>query len=124
MKIVFLPEGDVSGMRPTGRLHLGNYWGALKNWVDLQEKYDCFFFVADWHVLTTATEKTEAIRENARLMVIDWLAAGLDPQKCVFFRQSEIKASIPVISRLVFAFSLPQNEHFSFSFAILNVNAH
>ncbi|HAH31586.1 MAG TPA: tryptophan--tRNA ligase [Elusimicrobia bacterium] len=81
----------VSGMRPTGRLHLGNYWGALKNWVDLQEKYDCFFFVADWHVLTTATEKTEAIRENARLMVIDWLAAGLDPQKCVFFRQSEIK---------------------------------
>ncbi|MCX5784846.1 MAG: tryptophan--tRNA ligase [Elusimicrobia bacterium] len=81
----------VSGMRPTGRLHLGNYWGALKNWVDLQEKYDCFFFVADWHVLTTATEKTEAIRENARLMVIDWLAAGLDPRKCVFFRQSEIK---------------------------------
>ena len=81
----------VSGMRPTGRLHLGNYWGALKNWVDLQEKYDCFFFVADWHVLTTETGKTETIRENARLMVIDWLAAGLDPQKCVFFRQSEIK---------------------------------
>ena len=82
----------VSGMRPTGRLHLGNYWGALKNWVELQDKYDCYFFVADWHALTTSHEETAAMRENARLMAADWLAAGLDPAKCVIFRQSDIKA--------------------------------
>ncbi|MBI4351450.1 MAG: tryptophan--tRNA ligase [Elusimicrobia bacterium] len=82
----------VSGMRPTGRLHLGNYWGALKNWVELQEKYDCWFFVADWHALTTSHEETVGLRENTRLMVADWLAAGLDPAKCVMFRQSDVKA--------------------------------
>lgn len=82
----------VSGMRPTGRLHLGNYWGALKNWVELQDKYECWFFVADWHALTTSQEETGALRENARLMVADWLAAGLDPARCVIFRQSDIKA--------------------------------
>lgn len=82
----------VSGMRPTGRLHLGNYWGALKNWVELQDKYECWFFVADWHALTTSQEETDGLRENARLMVADWLAAGLDPAKCVIFRQSDVKA--------------------------------
>jgi len=81
----------VSGMRPTGRLHLGNYWGALKNWVDLQEKYQCYFFIADWHALTTGHDKADSIPENTRLMVQDWLAAGLDPDKCVIFRQSDIK---------------------------------
>ena len=81
----------VSGMRPTGRLHLGNYWGALKNWVDLQEKYHCYFFIADWHALTTGHDKADSIPENTRLMVQDWLAAGLDPAKCVIFRQSDIK---------------------------------
>ena len=81
----------VSGMRPTGRLHLGNYWGALKNWVDLQDKYQCYFFVADWHALTTGHDKADSIPENTRLMVQDWLAAGLDPAKCVIFRQSDIK---------------------------------
>ncbi|HOW89330.1 MAG TPA: tryptophan--tRNA ligase, partial [Elusimicrobiales bacterium] len=79
----------VSGMRPTGRLHLGNYWGALKNWVDLQDKYDCWFFVADWHALTT-THGSAGFRAGARLMVQDWLAAGLDPEKCVIFRQSDV----------------------------------
>jgi tryptophanyl-tRNA synthetase len=79
-------------MRPTGRLHLGNYWGALRNWVDLQDKYDCYFFVADWHALTTSHEETGALRDNARLLVADWLAAGIDPEKCVIFRQSDIKA--------------------------------
>jgi len=79
-------------MRPTGRLHLGNYWGALRNWVELQDKYDCYFFVADWHALTTAHEETGALRDNARLLVADWLAAGVDPEKCVIFRQSDIKA--------------------------------
>ncbi len=82
----------VSGMRPTGRLHLGNYWGALKNWVELQDKYRCWFFVADWHALTTGHEKSDDIPGSTRLMVQDWLAAGLDPDKCVIFRQSAIAA--------------------------------
>lgn len=82
----------VSGMRPTGRLHLGNYWGALKNWVGLQEDYRCWFFVADWHALTTSHDKRGDFRENTRLMVQDWLAAGLDPEKCVIFRQSDVAA--------------------------------
>jgi tryptophanyl-tRNA synthetase len=80
----------VSGMRPTGRLHLGNYWGALRNWVELQDKYRCFFFIADWHALTTA-EDTVGLRDNTRLLVVDWLTAGLDPEKCVIFRQSDVK---------------------------------
>lgn len=79
-----------SGMRPTGRLHLGNYWGALKNWVDLQARYSCFFSVADWHMLTTGYSDTARLREDSREMVLDWLAAGLDPEKCVIFRQSDV----------------------------------
>jgi len=81
----------VSGARPTGRLHLGNYWGTLKNWVELQNKYDCYFFVADWHALTTGADKSENIAQNTREMVLDWLALGLDPAKAVFFRQSDVK---------------------------------
>ena len=81
----------LSGMRPTGRLHWGNYTGALANWVALQDEYTCHFMVADWHVLTTALDKTPEIRENTREMYLDWLAAGLDPQRSVLFVQSEIK---------------------------------
>lgn len=81
----------VSGNRPTGRLHLGNYWGALKNWVELQDKYRCYFFVADWHALTTGTDKSESISANTREMVLDWMALGIDPAKCVIFRQSDVK---------------------------------
>jgi tryptophanyl-tRNA synthetase len=82
----------VSGMRPTGRLHLGHLHGALRNWIRLQgENHRCFFFVADWHVLTTKPEDTGEVGANSREMVIDWLAAGLDPQKVVIFRQSAIK---------------------------------
>ena len=81
----------VSGARPTGRLHLGNYWGTLKNWAELQHKYDCYFFVADWHALTTGADKSESLAANTREMVLDWLALGLDPAKCVFFRQSDVK---------------------------------
>ena len=81
----------VSGARPTGRLHLGNYWGTLKNWVELQNKYDCYFFVADWHALTTGADKSENIAANTKEMVLDWMALGLDPAKCVFFRQSDVK---------------------------------
>ena len=79
-----------SGMRPTGRLHLGNYWGALKNWVALQSQYSCFFSVVDWHMLTTGYDDTSKLQENCREMVLDWLAAGLDPAKCVIFKQSDV----------------------------------
>ncbi len=80
----------VSGMRPTGRLHFGNYWGALKNWLKLQDEYKCFFFVADWHDLTTGYDSTGEIRGDSREMVLDWLTAGLDPEKCCIFEQSKV----------------------------------
>ncbi len=80
----------VSGMRPTGRLHLGNYEGALKNWVTLQEDYKCFYFIADWHALTSDYADTSLIKENTMAMVTDWLAAGLDPGKSTIFLQSLI----------------------------------
>jgi len=78
----------VSGMRPTGKLHIGHYHGVLENWVKMQDDYDCFFFVADWHSLTTEYADTAAIMENIREMVLDWVAFGLDPAKCIVFRQS------------------------------------
>jgi len=77
-------------MRPTGRLHLGHYFGALQNWLKLQEEYDCFFFVADWHALTTHYEDTSSIAENTRQVATDWLAVGLDPEKSTLFVQSSI----------------------------------
>jgi tryptophanyl-tRNA synthetase len=78
----------VSGMRPTGRLHLGHLVGALSNWVRLQEQYDCFYFVADWHALTSEYADTSKVVENSYDMVADWIAAGLDPEKSTFFVQS------------------------------------
>mgnify|MGYP001452984537 FL=1 len=83
----------LSGMRPTGKLHLGNLHGALGNWVDLQNsgKYDCFYFVADWHALTSEYSTTENIKDNTINMLIDWLSVGLDPQKSTLFVQSAIK---------------------------------
>jgi tryptophanyl-tRNA synthetase len=80
----------LSGMRPTGALHLGHYHGALKNWVRLQDEYDCFYFVADWHALTTHYESPEVIERNVYEMVIDWVAAGLDPERCTIFLQSRM----------------------------------
>jgi tryptophanyl-tRNA synthetase len=80
----------LSGMRPTGALHLGHYHGALKNWVRLQSEMDCFYFVADWHALTTHYESREVIEQNVFEMVIDWLAAGVDPNQCTLFLQSRI----------------------------------
>lgn len=80
----------LSGMRPTGALHLGHYHGALKNWVRLQSEMECFYFVADWHALTTHYESREVIEKNVYEMVIDWLAAGLDPNLCTLFLQSRI----------------------------------
>ncbi len=84
------PERVVSGMRPTGALHLGHYHGALKNWVRLQAEYPCLFFVADWHALTTHYESTATIEDSIWEMVIDWLAAGIDPEESTLFIQSRV----------------------------------
>ncbi len=81
----------LSGMRPTGKLHLGNLMGALDNWKHLQEEYECFYFAADWHALTTEYQDPEAIQESIREMLIDWLSVGLSPEKSVLFIQSKIK---------------------------------
>jgi tryptophanyl-tRNA synthetase len=82
----------VSGMRPTGRLHIGHYFGALQNWVRLQNdpSYDCFYFIADWHALTSDYADTSAVAQNTLEIMIDYLAAGLDPQKSVIFQQSQV----------------------------------
>ena len=78
----------LSGMRPTGKLHLGNYLGALDNWVRLQESHDCFFFIANWHALTTDAENIREVAGHTIEMVADWLGAGLEPQRCTMFIQS------------------------------------
>jgi tryptophanyl-tRNA synthetase len=77
-------------MRPTGKLHLGNYVGALRNWVNLQDQYDCFFFIADWHALTTDYADTRMVKQNSLEVMIDYLAAGLDPERSVLFIQSHV----------------------------------
>src|ERR1700751_5970698 len=79
-----------SGMRSTGKLHLGNYVGALQNWVSMQDHYECFFFVADWHALTTDYADTSRVKANSIEVLLDWLAAGLDPERCTMFIQSHV----------------------------------
>ena len=81
----------VSGMRPTGPLHLGHYFGVLKNWTALQEKHQCYFFVADWHALTSEYASPHSIQPFVLELVIDWISGGLDPSKCTFFQQSAIR---------------------------------
>src|ERR1700677_2261318 len=81
----------LSGMRPTGKLHLGNYMGALANWVKLQDQYECYFFIADLHALTTDYADTSGITPNTLEVGLDCLAAGLDPEKCTIFVQSHVK---------------------------------
>ena len=81
----------LSGMRPTGKLHLGNYMGALANWVKLQDQYECYFFIADLHALTTDYADTSKIAPNTLEVALDFLAAGLDPEKCTIFVQSHVK---------------------------------
>jgi tryptophanyl-tRNA synthetase len=81
----------VSGMRPTGRLHLGHLHGALANWVRLQDENDCFFFSADWHALTTSYHQTDIVKQSEREMFVDFVAAGIDPQRATLFVQSEVK---------------------------------
>ena len=85
-----LPRRVLSGMRPTGALHLGNYHGALKNWTELQYQYDCYFFVADYHALTTGYQDTRAIESDTWQIVIDWLAAGMNPSVATLFIQSRV----------------------------------
>jgi len=82
----------LSGMRSTGKLHLGNYVGALDNWVRMQDEYECFFCVVDWHALTTDYADTSRVKENSLEVALDWLAAGLDPEKSVIFIQSHVPA--------------------------------
>ena len=87
-----LKKGTIlSGMRPTGALHFGNYFGALENWVGLQKDYDCHFMVADWHALTTGYEDTSNIKDNINNLVLDWIACGIDPEKSSIFVQSSVR---------------------------------
>lgn len=90
MSSVVSSQRVLSGMRPTGRLHLGHYHGVLKNWVKLQHEYECFFFVADWHALTTEYENPQSIENSVWDMVIDWLAAGVNPGSATLFIQSKV----------------------------------
>ncbi|MFH1683854.1 MAG: tryptophan--tRNA ligase [Candidatus Margulisiibacteriota bacterium] len=92
----------LSGIQPTGRLHLGNLIGAIENWVKLQDKYDCYFFIADLHSLTTIYDDTKNLKEDIKQAVIDVLSAGLDPKKCVLFKQSDL----PEHSELHLLFSM------------------
>ena len=85
----------LSGLRPTGRVHLGNYWGAVKNWVDLQAGYDCRYFVADLHALTTDYADASQIRQASLEAVTDWLAVGLDPERSIIFVQSRVPPPLP-----------------------------
>ncbi|MBQ2612042.1 tryptophan--tRNA ligase, partial [bacterium] len=80
----------MSAMRPTGKLHLGHYLGVIQNWVKLQDKYECYFGVADWHALTTKYDNTENLRQDCREVIMDWLASGIDPDKSVLYIQSLI----------------------------------
>ncbi|PYV47797.1 MAG: hypothetical protein DMG94_05030 [Acidobacteria bacterium] len=80
----------LSGMRSTGKLHLGNFVGALDNWVRMQDQYECFFFIADWHALTTDYADTSQVKQNSIEVLLDWLAAGLDPERCTMFIQSHV----------------------------------
>lgn len=97
----------VSGMRPTGKLHLGHYLGVIENWVKLQDEFDCYFFVADWHALTTKYDKTDDLKQNILEVTMDWLACGIEPQKSTIYIQSHV----PEIAELNLYLSMitPQN---------------
>jgi tryptophanyl-tRNA synthetase len=100
-------ERVLSGMRPTGALHLGHYHGAIKNWVNLQSNHECYFFVADWHALTTHYESRDVMEKYAYEMVIDWLACGLDPEQCTLFFQSRIPEHAELFTLLAMGTPLP-----------------
>ncbi|MGB9976229.1 tryptophan--tRNA ligase [Thermovenabulum sp.] len=97
----------MSGMRPTAKLHLGNMMGALMNWVKLQDEYECFYSIVDWHALTTGYNDTSGLKSYIREMVIDWLSVGLDPEKCNIFVQSQVKehAELHLLLSMITPFS-------------------
>jgi len=99
------PKRILSGMRPTGRLHLGHYKGVLENWLKLQEEHQCFFFAADWHALTTDYANPSIVKDTIWDMLIDWLAVGVDPEKAVIFIQSEVPEHAEL--HLLFSFMTP-----------------
>lgn len=94
-------------MRPTGKLHLGHYFGVIKNWVKLQEEHETFYMIADWHALTTGYKKVDEIPQNIEDMLIDWIALGIDPQKSVIFKQSQIKEHAELF--LIFSMITPKS---------------
>lgn len=97
----------LSGMRPTGKLHLGHYFGVIKNWVRLQEEHETLYMIADWHALTTGYKKVDEIPQNVEEMLIDWLTLGIDPQKSVIFQQSKIKEHAELF--LIFSMITPKS---------------
>ncbi|MCS7262394.1 MAG: tryptophan--tRNA ligase [Aquificaceae bacterium] len=97
----------LSGMRPTGKLHLGHYFGVIKNWVELQEEHEAFFMVADWHALTTGYRRVEEIPNHTQDMLIDWLALGIDPSKSTLFLQSKVKEHAELF--LIFSMITPKS---------------
>ncbi len=97
----------LSGMRPTGKLHLGHYFGVIKNWVKLQEEHETFYMVADWHALTTGYKRVDEIPQNIEDMLIDWLTLGIDPKRSVVFQQSKIKEHAELL--LIFSMITPKS---------------
>ena len=97
----------LSGMRPTGRLHLGHYFGVIKNWLELQERHETFYMIADWHALTTGYKNTDQIEENIKQVMIDWIALGLDPEKSLLFIQSKVKEELELF--LIFSMITPKS---------------
>jgi len=84
----------VSGMRPTGKLHLGHYFGVIKNWLKLQDNNECFFFVADWHALTNKYKETSDLKQNIYDLVIDWLSCGINPERALSLSNQELKNTV------------------------------
>jgi tryptophanyl-tRNA synthetase len=97
----------LSGMRPTGKLHLGHYFGVIKNWIELQKSHETYYMIADWHALTTSYKNTEQIKENIEQVMIDWIALGLDPNKSVLFIQSYVKEELELF--LIFSMITPKS---------------
>ena len=100
-------ERIMSGMRPTGKLHLGHYMGVLKNWLAFQDSYDCFFAIADWHALTTKFDRTEDMKQNIYDVALDWLACGIDPEKSTIYVQSLVPETAEL--HLLLSMITPQN---------------
>jgi tryptophanyl-tRNA synthetase len=100
----------LSGIRPTGKIHIGHYFGALKNWVELQNEYETFYMVADWHTLTTSLEDTGGLRDRIIETTIDWIAVGIDPEKSVLFVQSEVKEHAELHLLLSMLITVPRLE--------------